>query len=100
MNVAAFFTPEQQSVIGSAVVALLVAFVGYVINKKANTIHTLVNQRMTDALKRIGTLETLIRGTPGIVVPPDVDGIMPPPIGVSIVNPEPVPVSIVEAKEN
>jgi hypothetical protein len=48
--VAAFLSGTEY---GQAAIAVLVAVVGYMLNRKSNQIHVLVNQRMTDAMLQI-----------------------------------------------
>lgn len=50
--------------------AILVALVGFILNRRSRQIHVLVNSRMQDSLDRIKVLESLIHATPGIEVPP------------------------------
>jgi hypothetical protein len=51
--------------IGQAILAALVLVVGLKLNKKSESIHVLVNQRMSDALTRIDTLEHKLGLEPG-----------------------------------
>lgn len=61
---------EWTTALGHAALAILVAIVGFILNRKANKIHVLVNSRMTKALKRIAQLEEIVEATPGVEVPP------------------------------
>lgn len=55
----------------TAGLAVLVAVVGYTLNRKTKQIHVLVNSRMAAVVARVEQLEKLIRATPGIEVPAD-----------------------------
>lgn len=67
LAVAAFFLSSSQY--GQALLAILVAVVGFVLNRKANKIHVLVNSRMTDAVDRIAALEHKLGLEPGEAIP-------------------------------
>lgn len=53
----------------TAGLAVLVAVIGFVLNRRSKQIHVLVNSRMQESLDRIEVLERLIKATPGIEVP-------------------------------
>jgi hypothetical protein len=54
---------------GQAGLALLVAVIGYLLNRKANQIHVLVNSQMVTALARIDALEKKLGLSPGEAIP-------------------------------
>ena len=56
--------------IGQALIAILVAVVGYVLHRKGEQIHVLVNSRLDEALGRIESLEDRLGLEPGEPLPP------------------------------
>lgn len=58
-----------KTAIGQAGLAVLVAGIGYALNKKAKQIHVLVNSQMNTALTRIAALETKLGLSPGEPIP-------------------------------
>lgn len=55
--------------VGQLAVGVLVALVGYVLNRRTKHIYVAVNGRMTSALARITALEALEQLHPGQVLP-------------------------------
>ena len=57
--------------VGQALLAVLVAGIGYTLHRKEREIHFLVNSQMTEALSRIKALEEKLGLSPGEAIPTD-----------------------------
>lgn len=68
--------------VGQAMLGLLVAGVGFILNRRAKQIHVLVNSRLDQALQRISSLESKLGLSPGEPIPA-------PPILTTATKPEP-----------
>lgn len=56
--------------VGQAIIATIIAVVGWLLKRQGSQIHVLVNARLTEALDRITLLETRLGLKPGEPVPP------------------------------
>lgn len=84
---------EVTTLLGQAAIGVLVAVIGYLLNRKVKEVHVLVNAQMNAALTRIAELEKKLGLTSGEAIPTAavVTAITPNNIHGADVTPTPEP---------